>query len=77
MTTAWTELQGIVAALSKRQREAYHERVDSWTKMLQEVLPDEALLFLATAVANRTHPDGRRLRAIVARFRGPESPRAA
>ena len=74
--SAWTELQRVLAPLTTRQRDAYRERVDSWRgELRREVLPDEALLHIAQAVANRTHPNGPKLRRIVEQFGEP--PRAA
>jgi hypothetical protein len=76
--TAWTELQTVLATLTTRQRDTYHERVDSWKRLLQlAALPDEALLHIAQAVANRTHPNGPTLRRIVEQFGTREPPAAA
>ena len=76
--TAWTELQAVLAKLTTRQRDAYRERVDSWRgELKREALPDEALLHIAQAVANRTHPNGPKLRRIVEQFGTREPPAAA
>src|SRR4030067_386758 len=68
----------VVAMLNKRQRDAYRERVDSWRGALRrEALPDEALLHIAQAVANRTHPNGPKLRRLVEQFGTPQPPAGA
>jgi len=75
--TAWGALQAVLNALTPRQREAYRERVGSWTRELKRLLPDEALLHIAQAVANRTHPNGPKLRRIVEQFSTTHPPGAA
>ena len=75
--TSWAELQAVLKRLRKRQRQAYHERVASWTRELKQILPDEALLLIAQAVENHTQPNGPKLRRIVEQFTRPENPRPA
>lgn len=76
--SAWSALQTVLKGFTKRQSEDYRYRVNSWRRELQlEVLPDEALPVIAQAVANHTHPNNQKLRAIVAQFPRPETPRPA
>jgi hypothetical protein len=69
--SAWAALQAVLATLTTRQREVYRERVAAWTRAVGVPLPDEALLLIAHAVENRTHPNGPKLRRIVAQFPSP------